>query len=177
MATANPAQRAVLFGREREIAILDDVLSRGRQRGHATVIRGDPGIGKSALLAVGTVDARALGYQVLTATGIQSEAELPFAGLHQLTRALPWDIDSLPGPRRDALRAAFGQTSSLGSPDGFLIALATLESVSELASHAPLLIVAEDAQWLDGPTAEVLKFVAACWESPVSSSLTDCNHW
>jgi DNA-binding CsgD family transcriptional regulator len=149
----------VLFGRELETTVVKELLSGVSDRGDALVIRGDPGIGKTALLGAASRYARTNGFQVLTATGVQSEAELPFAGLHQLTRALRWDPNALPEPQRNAVQAAFGRTTS-STPDLFLVALATLDVLAEAAAHHPVLVVAEDAQWLDGPTTEVLKFVA-----------------
>jgi hypothetical protein len=84
---------------------------------------------------------------VLTATGVQSEAELPFAGLHQLLRPLPWNTETLPDPQKEALLAAFGR-SRMSVPDPFLIALAALELLTDAATRSPLLVLAEDAQWL-----------------------------
>lgn len=164
MAPRNAHGHAGLYGRERESKVLDDLLSRAKEHGAALVIRGDPGIGKSALVSTAAADAMSRGFQVLTATGVQSEAELPFAGLHQLTRAVPWDVESLPGPQREAVLAAFGETGN-ATPDRFLIALATLDLLAEAAGRSPLLIVAEDAQWLDRPTSDVLTFVARRLES------------
>jgi DNA-binding CsgD family transcriptional regulator len=159
-----PPEKSPLYGRQREIETLFALIARAKEHGDALVIRGEPGIGKSALLAAASTDARANGFQVLTATGVQSEAELPFAGLDQLTRAIRWDPDSLPDPQRNAVLAAFGKVSS-ATPDSFLIALATLDLLAEAAASAPILIVAEDAQWLDRPTSDVLTFVARRLES------------
>jgi DNA-binding CsgD family transcriptional regulator len=150
---------SLLYGRAREIELLTELISRGKAHGQALVIRGDPGIGKSALLAAASTAARANGFEVLAATGVQSEAELPFAGLHQLMHALPWDGNTLPGPQRDAVRTAFGM-SSASTPDPFLIALATLGLLADAAARSPLLVIAEDAHWLDRPTSNVLTFVA-----------------
>jgi DNA-binding CsgD family transcriptional regulator len=135
------------------------MLARATERGDALVIRGDAGIGKSALLGMARELALTKGFRVLAATGLQSEAELPFAGLHQLLLPLPWMADALPGPQQEALLAAFGR-SGVSVPDPFLIALATLELLTDAASHSPLLVLAEDAHWLDRPTANVLTFVA-----------------
>jgi DNA-binding CsgD family transcriptional regulator len=160
----NPPEESALYGRQREIETLFALIARAREHGDALVIRGDPGIGKSAILAAASTEARANGFQVLTATGVQSEAELPFAGLDQLTPAIRWDADSLPDPQRNAVLAAFGKASS-ATPDSFLIALATLDLLADAAASAPILIVAEDAQWLDRPTSDVLTFVARRLES------------
>ena len=159
MAETGPRAQALLYGRERETEVLEHLLSHARERGAALVIRGEAGIGKSALLTVASAKAQANGFRVVTATGVQSEAELPFAGLHQLTRSLPLSPEALPGPQRDAVLAAFGETTSTG-PDLFLIALATLGLLVDAAARQPLLVIAEDAQWLDRPTSNVLTFVA-----------------
>jgi hypothetical protein len=108
-------------------------------------------------LAVVTGASKGIGLAVTT--GVQSEAELAFAGLHQLLHALPWNVEALPEPQRQALLAAFGRSRS-SVPDPFLIALAALELLADCASHSPLLVVAEDAQWLDRPTCNTLTFVA-----------------
>jgi DNA-binding CsgD family transcriptional regulator len=148
-----------LFGRERETEILDGVIARAREAGSALVIRGDPGIGKSALLAAAAATARIAGFQVLTAAGVQSEAELPFAGLHQLTHSLSEEAEALPTPQRAALLAALGRTGG-AAPDLFLVALAALGLLVEVSGRQPLLVIAEDAQWLDRATSSVLAFVA-----------------
>jgi hypothetical protein len=96
---------------------------------------------------------------VLTAAGVQSEAQLPFAGLHQLLQPLLVRIGELAVPQREALKAAFGMTDKV-APELVLIALATLELLADAAARGPLLVVADDAQWLDGRSSEVLAFVA-----------------
>jgi DNA-binding CsgD family transcriptional regulator len=101
---------------------------------------------------------------VLTTTGVQSEAHLPFAGLHQLLRPVRGRVAELPSVQRAALDAAFGLTHEV-APEHYRIAMAALDLVSEVASDAPLLLVAEDAQWLDRPTSEALAFVARRIES------------
>ena len=101
---------------------------------------------------------------VLTATGVQSEASLPFAGLHQLLRPVRGRAAELPAAQRAALDAAFGLTPE-ATPEHYRIAMAALDLVSEVASDAPLLLVAEDTQWLDRPTSDVLAFVARRIES------------
>lgn len=164
MAPVDTLEQRPLFGRLRETNVLDSLLSGATDRGGALVIHGAPGIGKSAMVSAAIAGARARGFQVLTATGVQSETELPFAGLHQLTYALSAQTESLPDPQRDAVRAAFGQITS-AAPDLFLIALATLQLLVEAAGRAPLLVVAEDAQWLDHPTTRVLTFMARRIES------------
>ena len=164
MPAESPPEKSALHGRRLEIETTFALIARAKDHGDALVIRGEPGIGKSAIVAAAITEARARGFQVLTATGVQSEAELPFAGLDQLTRAIRWDPDSLPDPQRNAVLAAFGKANS-ATPDSFLIALATLDLLAEAAASAPILIVADDAQWLDRPTSDVLTFVARRLES------------
>jgi hypothetical protein len=96
---------------------------------------------------------------MLAISGAQSEAHLPFAGLHQLLQPLLGQLDALPSPQRAALEAAFG-LSDTAAPDLFLIALATLNLLAEAAQPARLLLIADDAHWLDRPTCDVLAFVA-----------------
>ena len=127
--------------------------------GGAVVVRGHAGIGKSALLAAARADADRLGMAILTASGVQSEAELAFAGLHKLLQTRLDRIDRLPTPQRRALQAAFGMTDA-AAPELFLIALATLELLADAATTAPLLVVVEDAQWLDQASLDVLAFLA-----------------
>ena len=149
-----------LFGRGPDLSALRDLASRlARGSGGALVLRGEAGIGKSALLNACAKDARAQGHVVLGATGVESEMNMPFAGLHQLLQPLHSGIDDLPAPQRDALRAAFGM-ASLPPPEPFLIALAVLELLADAAAQQPILVIVEDAQWLDRPSSDVLAFVA-----------------
>ena len=140
---------------------MHDLIDHVSDRGGALVLRGEAGIGKSALIARAATRARDRGLTVATATGVQSEARFAFAGLHQLLRPLPDTLDKLPGPQRRALEMAFGITEVLDAkaPDVFLIALGALGVITDAAAKAPLLIVVEDAQWLDGPSREVLGFM------------------
>jgi DNA-binding CsgD family transcriptional regulator len=148
-----------VIGRERETAVLDDLVDGAAERGGALVVRGEAGIGKSTLLATAARRALGRGMVSLTASGVQSEAHLPFAGLHQLLHPLLGHLNELPPPQRAALEAAFGMTDA-AAPDLFLIALATLDLLSDAAARSPLLLIAEDAQWLDRPTTDALVFVA-----------------
>jgi DNA-binding CsgD family transcriptional regulator len=153
------AATAQLVGRESELRLIDGLLDHVHDRGSALVVSGEPGIGKSTLLEAARARARELQLSVLKATGVQSEALLAFAGLHQLLQPVLGNIDELAGPQRDALLAAFGMTE-VSAPDPFLTALAALDLLSEAAAKTPLLVIAEDAQWLDRSTADVLAFVA-----------------
>jgi DNA-binding CsgD family transcriptional regulator len=123
----------------------------------AVLVRGEPGIGKSALLE--HLIAAASGFQVVRAVGVEGEVDLPYAGLHQLCRSMLDKIGALPEPQRDALHVAFGLT--LGeAPDRYVVGLAALSLMSEVATMKPLLCVIDDAQWLDAPTTQALAFVA-----------------
>src|SRR5215813_6117701 len=151
-------EAAPLVGRVQELNLLTALLDEVATRGQALVLRGVPGIGKSRLLSATVRTAREQGMRVLTATGVQSEAHLPFAGLHQLLRPLLGEAADLPAPQREALYAAFGMSTEPAS-NVFLIALATLELLASAAERAPVLVIADDAQWLDGSTCDVLAFV------------------
>lgn len=102
---------------------------------------------------------------MLSATGVESETHLPLAGLHQLLRTSLSGLDQLPSPQREALRIAFGLGEREEAPDLFLIALATLTLLSDRASVTPILLIIDDAQWLDQATADALAFVARRLES------------
>lgn len=156
IAASNPG---LLLGRDAEIELLASLLDGIHEGGGALVLYGEPGIGKSRLLAATAALARERGFMVLSATGVQSEAHLPFAGLHQLLRPLRFRAAKPPAAQRAVVDAAFG----LGrepAPERFRIAMAVLDLLGEVATDAPLLVLAEDAQWLDRPTTEVLAFVA-----------------
>ena len=141
-------------------SLLDGVSSRGQ----ALVLSGEPGIGKSRLLSICERMARERGMTVLSTTGVQSEAHLPFAGLHQLLRPVRDRASELRDVQRAALDAAFGLTDE-AAPEHFRIAMAALDLISEAAADAPVLLVVDDAQWLDPPTSDVLAFVARRIES------------
>jgi hypothetical protein len=148
-----------LLGRDAEIELLTSLLDGIGTGGGALVLYGEPGIGKSRLLSVAAELARERGFTVLSATGVQSEAHLPFAGLHQLLRPVRFHSARLPAAQRAVLDSAFG-LSPEPAPERFRIAMAVLDLLGEVAAEAPLLILVEDAQWLDRPTVEVLAFVA-----------------
>ena len=153
-----------LVGREEELRAIDALLGGAPERGGALLVRGEPGIGKSTLLAQARRRGGAAGLRVLTAAGVQSESDLPFAGLHQLLRPVLDHLGALAGPQRDALQSAFG-LGERPAPDRFLIALAALDLLSEAADAEPLLAIVEDAHWLDRASADVLAFVARRLES------------
>src|SRR5579859_3730286 len=123
------------------------------------VIRGEPGVGKTALLDYLTGRASDAACLVTRATGVQSEMELAFAGLHQVCVPVLSDMERLPGPQREALRTAFGLDEG-PPPDRFLVGLGVLGLLSEVAGKRPLIGVIDDVQWLDRASAQALGFVA-----------------
>ncbi|WP_214407733.1 AAA family ATPase, partial [Pseudonocardia lacus] len=149
----------VLHGRTAEARRLLDLLDDLATAGGALIVRGGAGIGKSALLADAVATAGAAGLRVLSTVAVESEARLPFAGLHQLLRPVLGLVEHLPGPQRAAVRTAFGMGEGPAA-DIFLISLAALTLLGEAATGAPTLVVVDDAQWLDPPSAEVLAFAA-----------------
>jgi len=152
---AGPAE---LAGRRSERGTLDrliDAVQAGQSQ--ALVVRGDPGVGKSVLLDY--LAAQAARCRVARVAGVQSEMELAFAGLHQLCGPMLDHLGRLPAPQHDALRTAFG-ISPGPPPDRFLVGLAVLSLLSEVAGERPLLCVVDDQQWLDQASAQTLGFVA-----------------
>ena len=148
----------VLHGRREECAVLDRLLEDARAgRSGVVVLRGDAGIGKTALLEYAVASASDL--RVLRAVGVEAEMQLAFAALHQLCVPLLDRLDGLPGPQRDALATTFGLSEG-AVPDRFFVALAVLGLLSEAAEVRPLVCVIDDAQWLDQASAQALAFVA-----------------
>ena len=153
-----------LLGRRAEVARVTSLLDGIGSGGGALVLRGEPGIGKSRLLRHAVAVAHESGIGVLSTTGVQSEARIGFAGLHQLLRPVRARAERLIPSHRMALDAAFGLGEET-SPPPFRIAMATLDLLSDVAAESPLLVVAEDAQWLDPASCDVLTFVARRVES------------
>jgi DNA-binding CsgD family transcriptional regulator len=146
-----------LRGRESECATLDALLDRVRGgRSAVLVLRGEAGIGKTALLRYMT--DRATGFTIARCTGVESEMELPFAGLHELSTPMLGSLDVLVEPQQRALSVALGLAAGQ-RPDPFLVAVAALSLLAEAAEQAPLLCAVDDAQWLDRASAQVLGFV------------------
>jgi hypothetical protein len=147
-----------LLGREREREVLDRLLD-GVRGGHGGVLvmRGDAGVGKTALLEY-TVEA-GRGFRIARTSGIEAEMELPFAVVQQLCSPFFELLERLPQPQHDALGVAFGL--SIGpAPNAFLVGLAVLGLLAEAAEEQPLVCVVDDAQWLDSASARTLAFVA-----------------
>ena len=126
-------------------------------RSRVTVLRGEAGVGKSALLDY--LSDRVAGWHIARAAGVESEMELAYAGLHQLCAPMLDHLDRLPAPQRDALATVFGRSAG-PPPDRFLVGLATLTLFAEVAEQQPLVCIVDDAHWLDHASAQILGFVA-----------------
>src|SRR5215472_6016120 len=153
-----PGRVPQLLGRRGECGVLDRLIEAVRAgESRVLVVRGEPGAGKTALLEY--LAGRASGCRVAAAAGVQSEMELAFAGVHQLCAPMLDRLERVPGPQHEALRTAFG-ISAGPAPDRFLVGLAVLGLLSEVAGERPLVCLVDDAQWLDRASAQVLAFVA-----------------
>lgn len=148
-----------ILGREREIAAVNGLVAEGLESGFATLVVGEPGIGKSALLEMAGAAARAAGYTVLRAAGIDSEMHLPFGGLQQALTPVMGHLATLPGTHRGALATALGLADS-ATPDLFLIAEAAFALLSIERAERPVLVVVDDVQWLDPQSHQIFAFVA-----------------
>jgi DNA-binding CsgD family transcriptional regulator len=147
-------------GRRAEREALEQVLVRARAgRSGVLVVRGEAGIGKTALLDQAREAAASSGFRVESSVGVEAEVQFAFAGLHQLCSPLLGRLSELPDPQQAALGVAFGLRAG-PAPDRFLVGLATLTLVAEVAEERPLLCLVDDAQWLDEASAQVLAFVA-----------------
>lgn len=155
---SSEGRRQSLHGRATETEILRRLISTVRGgRCQVLVLRGEAGVGKSALL--GYVTEAASAFRVIAVSGVESDMELAYAGLQQLCAPLMKHLDDLPTPQRDALLVAFGQ--GVGpTPDRFLVGLAVLSLLAAAAGEQPLLCVIDDAQWLDQVSVQTLGFVA-----------------
>src|SRR5215218_3095899 len=148
----------VFLGRTVERQLLDGLLADVRAgKSGALVLRGEAGVGKTALLRY--CARQASGFRVAKVAGVESEMELPFAGLHQLCAPVLGRLGALPEPQQVALGVALGLSSG-PAPDRFLVGLAALGLLAEVAAERPLLCLVDDAQWLDGASGQVLGFVA-----------------
>ncbi len=147
-----------MLGRRAECELLDQLLVDLRaQRSTVLVLCGEAGVGKTAMLDYLT--AHSAGCRVVRTTGVESEMELPFAGLHQACASMLDRIERLPDPQRDALSVAFGLAPG-GAADPFLVGLAFLNLVSDAAEEHPVVCIVDDAQWLDRVSAQVMAFAA-----------------
>jgi DNA-binding CsgD family transcriptional regulator len=158
MAGAGLQQAAQLLGREAECAVIDRLLDEARAgAGAALVVRGEAGIGKSALLDYAR--QRSAPMLVLSAAGVEAESDLAFAGLHELLRPVLGCLDELPGTQSQALAGALGLAPS-SQADRLLISAAVLGLLAAAAEDRPVLCVVDDAQWVDRPSADALVFAA-----------------
>jgi DNA-binding CsgD family transcriptional regulator len=147
-----------LVGRQGEREALDRLIGGVRAgQSRVLVLRGEAGVGKTALLDY--VAAAAPGCRIARIAGVESEMELAFAGLHALCAAMLGRLERLPGPQRDALGTALGLTAG-PPPDRFLVGLAVLSLLADVADEQPLVCIVDDAQWLDQVSAQTLAFVA-----------------
>ena len=147
-----------LLGRRGECETLDRLVVGVRAgRGQVLVLRGESGIGKTALLEY--LRDRASGCRIARVAGIESEMELAFAGLQQVCAPLLGRVERLPVPQREAVSTAFGLSAG-DAPDRFLVGLAVLTLLADAAEEQPLVCLIDDAQWLDRASAQALAFVA-----------------
>jgi DNA-binding CsgD family transcriptional regulator len=155
---ANGGFRTDLRGRSTECEILSDLVASVRAgSSQVLVLRGEAGIGKTALLDF--LADRADGFRIGRAAGVESELDFPYAGVHQLCGPFQDRIEHLPGPQRDAVSTAFGLRPGT-TPDQFVLGLAVLTLLSELAEERPLVCLVDDSQWLDQASIQTLEFVA-----------------
>ncbi|HXI94551.1 MAG TPA: ATP-binding protein, partial [Candidatus Acidoferrum sp.] len=148
----------MLLGRERELLEIDQALAAARLGKSARlVIRGEPGIGKTALLQYAIDKAESM--RVLTARGVEFEADVPFAGLSELLQPALGRLERLPPFHADALRSSLGLGPRI-EPDRLIIGAAVLGLISAYAEEAPVLVTVDDAQWLDRASTEAIGFAA-----------------
>jgi tetratricopeptide (TPR) repeat protein len=149
----------LIQGRDRELATLRALVRTGLDQGSAILLIGEPGIGKSALLAATVTAAVQAGYTVLRAAGVESQMHLPFGGIHQAFAPLTRHFTSLPDPQRQALETALGLSDG-SNPDLFLIAEAAFAVVGRERQERPVVLVVDDVHWLDPQSHQILTFVA-----------------
>ena len=150
--------RAAMFGRRSECAIFDGLVAGARAaQSQVLVVRGEAGIGKTALLDY--LETSAAGCRVARSASVEAEMELAYAGLHQLCAPFLDRLDRLPTPQRIALGTAFGMTDG-EAPDRFLVGLAVLDLLADRAEQHPLICLIDDAHWLDRVSAQTVAFVA-----------------
>ncbi len=154
-----------LVGRREELSRLRELVALPHEESRVLLILGDPGMGKTVLLAEAAREARSAGMRVLTAVGRESEQDLAFAGLHQLLRPVLDRVAGLPARQAKALHGAFALSEDPGPSDPLLIGIAVLTLLSGLSQEGSLLVAADDAQWLDRASLDALGFAARRLES------------
>src|SRR5271154_2361425 len=152
--------RLTLVGRDKEMARLAELVSPPYEGSRALLLLGEPGMGKTALLAETVTRARSAGMRQLAATGRESEQDLAFSGLHQLLRPVLGRIGDLPPRQAAALRGAFALSGDAVPPDALLTGIAVLTLLSLASEDAPVLVTVDDAQWLDRASLDALTFAA-----------------
>ncbi|MET9290936.1 AAA family ATPase [Streptomyces sp. NPDC003077] len=148
----------VLAGRDAQIAVIESALAGIASTGTSVVLRGDPGMGKSALLKVAETMARRAGFRVLRMTGAEAESGLAFAALHQVLWPLLDDTRALPAGQRDALECALGVRAGT-PPEGFAVAGAALTLLAQAAARQPVVVLLDDLQWTDPSSIDVFGYV------------------
>ncbi|XUL91415.1 AAA family ATPase [Streptomyces galilaeus] len=156
---------ANMVGRGEELAVLRELVAPPHKETRVLLLLGDPGLGKTALLAEAAREAKAAGMRVLPTTGRESERDLAFAGLHQLLRPVLDRVAGLPTRQAEALRGAFGLSEDPAPPDPLLTGIAVLTLLSGLSDEQPLLVAVDDAGWLDRASLDSLAFAARRLES------------
>jgi AAA ATPase domain len=159
------AKDTSLVGRGEELSRLRELVTPPYEESRVLLILGDPGMGKTVLLAAAAREARLAEMRVLAAAGRESEQDLAFAGLHQLLRPALDRVGGLPARQADALRGAFAISEDPVPPDALLTGIAVLTLLSVLSDDGPLLVAADDAQWLDRASLDALAFAARRLES------------
>lgn len=159
MTRAGGDGRGALVGRAREVALLDDFVRTATEAGGVLLLTGEAGMGKSALLEAAAGTGRQIGARVLRASGVEFEAGLAYAGLHQLLLPIAAEVSTLTEVDTDPLRAALG-LASMGPPDLLRLTSATLGALRRVGSVRPLLLVIDDLQWLDRATLQLVNLVS-----------------
>jgi AAA ATPase domain len=154
-----------LIGRDSELTRLRGLIDPPPAESQALVMLGDPGMGKTVLLRESARQGRSAGWRVLSVAGRESEQDLAFAGLHQLLLPVQARVADLPSRQAKALQGAFGLSADPVPPDALLTGIAVLTLLSDLSEDRPLLVVADDAQWLDRGSLNALGFAARRLES------------
>jgi len=155
-----PTDGTDLIGRDRELSRLRELMSSSADGSQVLILLGDAGMGKTILLAEAAREARSAGMRVLTVSGRESEQNLAFAGLHLLLLPVLDQVRDLPDRQEKALLGAFALAEDLVPPDALLTGIAVLTLLSVLSADRPLLVVADDAQWLDHGSLAALAFAA-----------------
>jgi predicted ATPase len=153
--------QAPIVGRDAGLARLRGLVDQVPLSGQVLLVIGEAGMGKTLLLADAAGRARSAGLRVLTVTGRESESRLAFAGLHQLLWPLLPSVAALPGRQAQALLGAFGLGADPGAPDPLLTRVAVLTLLSDLSEQSPVLVIADDAHWIDRSSLEALAFVGS----------------